>query len=163
MIEDDGPHKADVGLVLAGDRFCTRILKAAQLAAAGYVPVIVVSGPEFYGGHETDFTIPCAVRAGYPASLFQPFPSRVDSTRSETALIGSFLREQGFRTVLLVTSNYHTARAARLLRSQNPGLTVYAQPAPDPFFTAGTWWKSRNGQKTFLWEWMKTVATFLGV
>jgi uncharacterized SAM-binding protein YcdF (DUF218 family) len=61
-----------------------------------------------------------------------------------------------------VTSNYHTRRAAKLLRQQNPGVWVVVVPAPDPAFTPGSWWKTRSGQKTFLMEWMKTVATALG-
>jgi uncharacterized SAM-binding protein YcdF (DUF218 family) len=163
LVEDDGPHKADAALVFGGDEYCSRIIKAAQLVQAGYAPVVFVSSPAQYDSHEADFTIPCAVRHGYPAGLFQPVPSNSDSTRHETVLLGDFLRAHGIHTVLLVTSNYHTARAARMLRKQSAGITVYAEPASDPYFIPGSWWKTRTGQKTFLLEWTKTVATWLGV
>jgi len=122
-----------------------------------------VSGPPALLGSESDETIEYARRQGYSPSLFRPLPSNSDSTRVETALIGKYLREHGAKRIILVTSNYHTRRAAKLMRKQNPDLEVTVVPAPDPFFTPGTWWKTRTGQKTFLLEWMKTMATALGV
>jgi uncharacterized SAM-binding protein YcdF (DUF218 family) len=163
LIEDDGPARADAILVLGGDDFGTRIVKAAQLQQAGYAPYVLVSGPPNLLGPESDETIEYARRQRYSRSLFRPLPSNSNSTRAETAFIGRYLREHGVKKIILVTSNYHTRRAAKLMRQQNPDLWVIAVPAPDPFFTPGTWWKTRNGQKTFLFEWMKTVATILGV
>ena len=163
LIENDGPQEADAIVVLGGDDFGTRIVKAAQLEGVGYAPYALVSGPPHLLGPESDETIEYARRQGYNSSLFRPLPSAVNSTRSETALIGKYLREHGAKKIILVTSNYHTRRAAKLMRKQNPQIWVVVVPAPDPFFAPDTWWKTRNGQKTFLFEWMKTVATALGV
>ena len=140
---------------MGGDDFGTRIVKAAQLQQAGYAPYVLVSGPPYLLGPESDETIEYARRRGYSRSLFRALPSSADSTRTETAIIGKYLREHGVKKIILVTSNYHTRRAAKLMRKQNS--------APDPFFTPGTWWKTRSGQKTFLFEWMKTAATALGI
>ncbi|MBV9404755.1 MAG: YdcF family protein, partial [Acidobacteriaceae bacterium] len=87
----------------------------------------------------------------------------VQSTWAEAGFVGTNLRERHLGKILLVTSNYHTHRAAHLFRERNPGLQVIAVPAPDPDFTPATWWKSREGQKTFLLEWMKTVASWLKI
>lgn len=163
MVEDDGREKAQAIVVLGGDDYGTRIVKAAQLAEAGYAPYVLVSGPLSLLGHESDDTIEYARRRGFPDSLFHALPNDTDSTRSEAAFIGRYLRSQGIHKILLVTSNFHTRRAAWLMRHENPGLEVEAVPAPDPYFTPSTWWKSRNGQKTFLLEWMKTVATGIGL
>ena len=86
----------------------------------------------------------------------------MNSTRSESKFLGSYLKQHDIRKILLVTSNYHTRRAAKLMRSENPRLDVIVIPAPDPFFTPSTWWETRNGEKTFLYEWLKTIATALG-
>jgi uncharacterized SAM-binding protein YcdF (DUF218 family) len=163
LIENDGPQKADLILVLGGDDFGTRIVKAAQLQQADYAPYVLVSGPPHLLGPESDETIEYAHRQGYSRSLFRPLPSKADSTRSEAAIIGKYLREHGAKKIILVTSNYHTRRAAKLMRKQNPQIWVVVVPASDPFFTPGTWWRTRSGQKTFLFEWMKTVATALGI
>ena len=163
LIEEDAPAKADTAVVLGGDGFGTRIIKAAELARAGYVPYVLVSGPVYLNRHECDYTMEYAEGEGYSASLFRALPNDSDSTRSETALIGQYLRKHGVHSILLVTSNYHTRRAAYLMRRQNPGLRVAVMGAPDPFFSPATWWKTRTGQKTFLLEWVKTVATRLGI
>jgi len=162
LVEDDEPQKADVAVVLGGDKYGTRIVKAAQLATAGYVPFVLVSGPHSLLGHESENTIEFARRQGYPTFLFRPLPHDLNSTRSEAAMIDNYLNRQGLKRVLLVTSNYHTARAARLMRKYSPGLQVIAIAASDPAFTPESWWKSRGGQKMFLYEWLKTVATASG-
>lgn len=165
LVEDDGPQKAQAAVVLGGDDAGTRILKAAQLAQAGYVPYVLVDGPKTLVGHESDMTIEYAIQKGYPPSLFHalPLPGNLNSTRGETKFVGKYLKEHGIHKILLVTSNYHTHRAAYLMRKQNPGLQVVVVAAPDPSFSPSTWWKSRDGKKTFLFEWMKTIATYLGV
>jgi uncharacterized SAM-binding protein YcdF (DUF218 family) len=161
-VEDDKPGKADVVVVFGGDEFGARITKAAQLATAGYAPYVLVSGPRTLLGHECDTTIEYAHRRGYPIELFRPFPHELNSTRREAELIDRYLHEQRAKTVLLVTSNYHTARAARFLRKYAPDLKVIAVAAPDPNFSSAGWWKTREGQKAFLYEWLKTVAAASG-
>ncbi len=149
--------------MLGGDSAGTRILKAARLVQAGYAPYALVSGPETLLGHECDVTIEYAQRQGYPERLFRPLPHNLNSTRSEAALIGKYLRARGIHNIILVTSNFHTHRAAYLMRKENPGLLVDVVAAPDPAFTPASWWKSRDGQKTFALEWMKTLATWSGM
>ncbi len=160
LIEDDGPAHAQAAVVLGGDEDAKRILKAAELAKAGYVPWILVSGPSGFGVHECDLTIPYAEGHGYPASFFRPYPDECKSTRDEADVIGKYLRDHKITRILLVTSNYHTRRAARLFRKQNPGLQVRAIAAPDLWFSPNGWWRNREGRKTFLLEWLKTLSEY---
>jgi uncharacterized SAM-binding protein YcdF (DUF218 family) len=162
LIDDERPEKADAAVVLGGDEFGQRTVKAAQLQRAGYVPYVLVSGPPALLGYESEEMIEYAKRQGFPEAIFRPLHHQSDSTRSESDVLAKYLREHGVRTVLLVTSNYHTKRAAKLMRAANPGVRVIPIAAPDPF-TAQTWWKTRYGLKMFLYEWLKTIATDLGV
>lgn len=164
LVEDDRASKADAILVLGGDDSGMRILRAAQLATQGYSPYVLVSGPPNLLGHDSDITIEFAERNGYQATLFRAvwLPPEADSTRSEAKFLGNYLRAHSLNRILLVTSNFHTRRAARLWRKEAPWIHVTVVAAPDPFFTPDGWWKTRNGQKTFLLEWMKTVAAGLG-
>lgn len=165
LIVDDGPRKADAIVVLGGDDLGTRIVKGAQLEKAGYAPYVLVSGPPYLLGHESDITIEYAVRQGFPPSLFRSVPLPLDaaeSTRSEAIYLGDYLKKDGVHSILLVTSNFHTRRARYLWRQANPWLTIAVEAAPDRFFAPETWWKSRAGKKTFLYEWMKTIATWAG-
>jgi uncharacterized SAM-binding protein YcdF (DUF218 family) len=162
LVEDDGPQKADAIVVLGGDEFGMRIVKAAQLAQAGYAPVVLVSGPSNLMGSEADATIEYARRQGYPVSLFRPIPHTADSTRSETLILGDELKREGVHKILLVTSNYHTRRAARLFRKQVSWLDIRVIAAPDKLFVPDSWWKTRGGQKQFFFEWLKTFSAWVG-
>jgi hypothetical protein len=48
------------------------------------------------------------------------------------------------------------------MRKYSPQLWVIPVAAPDPSFTPDGWWKTRDGRKIFLLEWLKTTATALG-
>ncbi len=165
LVEDDGVQKADCILVLGGDDFGSRIVRAAQLAQAGYAPYVLVDGPAALIGHASDATIQYAVQQGFPATLFRAvwLPKGLNSTSAEMRyLANGILKRNKVKKVLLVTSNYHTRRAARFMRKEAPWLKVIAIPAPDPYFTPDGWWKTRNGKKTFLFEWTKTVTEWWG-
>jgi uncharacterized SAM-binding protein YcdF (DUF218 family) len=168
LIHDEGPAKADIAVVLAGDSYGHRIIKAGELVRDGYVPAALVSGPAgAYGLHESDLAIPFAVRHGFPAEWFIAFPNQSLSTREEAAAILQELRRRNVRSFLLVTSDYHSARARRLFlsteRELGGGAPMRTVAAPDEFFRPNSWWRSRQGQKVAFMEWSKTVATVFGL
>ena len=164
LVHQDQPKHADLALVLAGDATGNRIIRAAELVRQGYVPKVVVSGPSGqYGLYECDLAIPFAVRAGYPESYFIHFEHDAHSTQEEAANAVAELKRLGARHVLLVTSDYHTRRAGRILRAAAPDIEFTVVAAPDQYFSAGGWWHNREGRKTFLVEWEKTVANWFGV
>lgn len=158
------PHTADIAVVLAGDSSGERILKAAELVRAGYAPQALVSGPAgMYGFYECDLAIPFAEKAGYPASYFRRAPNQAHSTQEEAAAMLAEVRAMGAHTILLVTSDYHTRRAGKIYRSLGRDLRFYVVASPDEDFTMERWWKSREGRKTLVIEWMKTVGEWLGL
>ena len=168
LIHDDGPAKADIAVVLAGDSWGHRIEKAAELIRQGYVPAALISGPPgFYGLHECDFEIAYAVRQGFPAQWFIPLPNSALSTREEAQVVLAELRRRNVRSFLLISSDFHTARARRIYlaaeRAMAGGPAVRAVAAPDEHFRPDSWWRSREGQKTAFFEWSKTFATALGM
>ncbi len=167
LIYREEPAKADIAVVLAGDGLGTRIEKAAALAKAGYVPLVLVSGPPgVYGMNESDLAVQFIEREGYPADWFVPFPDPSHSTREEAVYILRELRQRNVRNFLLVTSNYHTGRARRIFLAVEkqmgyaPAFRTIA--TADKYFSADAWWRNREGQKTFVLEWWKTIAAALG-
>jgi uncharacterized SAM-binding protein YcdF (DUF218 family) len=164
LVNAGPPQKADIAVVLGGDPSGNRILKAAELVRQGFTARILVSGPTgMYDYAECDLEIPFAVRRGYPESYFVRFEHRARSTGEEAEVVVPELWRLGAKTVLLVTSDYHTRRAGRIFRKAAPDLTFDVVAAPDPYFTASAWWKNREGRKTFAIEWMKTVAEWFGI
>jgi len=158
------PQKADAALVLAGDGWGYRMLTAAQLARDGFVPKVLVSGPDgAYGLHECDLAIPFAVKHGYPESYFVHMENSARSTVTEAQAVLPVIRQMGIQRLIVVTSNFHTRRAGAIYRKLAPDLTILIVAAPDENFTTNGWWHKREGEKTFLVEWEKTVANWLGL
>jgi len=164
LVHDDGPARADMAVVLAGDYSGRRILRAAELVRQGYVPAVLVSGPHMlYGFYECDLAIPLAVKRGYPESWFIRSPNEALSTRQEAASILPDLRRRGVHRFLLVTSDYHSARAARIYRAAARDFEFRVVTSTDQYFRPDSWWRNREGQKILFYEWSKTVANLLGM
>jgi uncharacterized SAM-binding protein YcdF (DUF218 family) len=164
LVRAGPPQKADAALVLAGDGWGYRVLTAAQLDRDGFVPKVLVSGPDgAYGNHECDLAIPFAVKHGYPESYFVHMENSVRSTMAEAQVVLPVIRQMGIQRLIVVTSNFHTRRAGAIYRKLAPDLKILVVAAPDKNFTANGWWHGREGQKTFLVEWEKTVANWFGL
>lgn len=155
------PVPADLIVVLAGDFSGNRILTAGDLVRRGFAPKALVSGTSGeYGLHETDLAIPFAVRHGYPASYFIPLPNDSRSTRDEASDVIAALAKWHAHRIDIVTSDYHTRRAGSIYHAKAPNLDIHMVAAPDIYFTPDGWWKNREGRKTCLMEWMKTMANW---
>jgi uncharacterized SAM-binding protein YcdF (DUF218 family) len=165
LVHTDPLIKADAVLVLAGDWNGDRILKGAELVKEGYAPIVLVSGPmALYGLNEADLAIDYAVRHGYPREVFVPMVSDAFSTRDEVAFFVPELRRRGIHRLLIVSSDFHTHRARKLFRdSLGSEIDIRMIAARDRHFTPDGWWKDREGQKTFFYEWSKTIGTVFGL
>jgi uncharacterized SAM-binding protein YcdF (DUF218 family) len=164
LVRSESPVPADMIVVLAGDYSGNRILMAGDLVRHGFASKALVSGPSgAYGMHETDLAIPFAVRHGYPDSYFVALPNDGRSTRDEAMDVLAALDKRHAHRIDIVTSDYHTRRAGNIYRALAPGLEIHMVAAPDMNFSAEGWWKNREGRKTLLLEWMKTVSNWLGM
>ena len=164
LVNDQAPRKADAALVLAGDSLGQRIAKGADLRRQGFVPLVYVSGPSgAYGHTEDELAIGFATKLGFPPEYFAGLPNQADSTADEARLLLPILRARGVRHLLLVTSNYHSARAVRTFRRADPTMDITPVAAPDKAYRAQSWWHTRQGRKTFFFEATKTIADFMGL
>ena len=164
LVDADAPAPADVVVVLAGDLTGKRLLTGAELVKRGLATKVLVSGPVgLFGAYESDYAIAYAVRRGYPESYFIPVTSKAKSTEQEAGAIISQLRKLGAHRVEIVTTNFHTRRAREVYRKMAPDLELHVIAATDDTFRPEDWWHDRENRKTFLIEWMKTVAHWLGM
>jgi uncharacterized SAM-binding protein YcdF (DUF218 family) len=166
LVHDEGPGHADMIVVLGGDATGRRIMRAVDLIRQGYAPVALVSGTDgYYGGYESDLEIAYALKQGARPEWFIPFHCAVQSTKAEAQATVPELRRRGVKSILLVTSDYHTGRAGRVFRkaAQGAGISVRTTAAPDRFFRTSSWWRNREAEKIVLLEWCKTIASAFGV
>lgn len=105
------------------------------------------------------------LRFGIPASAILVPPELHDNTAQEASTLRRLVAQHGWRTVMLVTSGYHTRRAgyafARALRGTNIKLIVRASRFDDS--EPERWWSSRSDVRWILSEGPKMAAYLLGL
>jgi len=117
LIHDDGASKAEIcrgaGPATTGKPADHR----GGLVKQGYVPRVLVSGPpDSTRSNEADAAIQFGIRKGYPP-VVRPPVSTAHSTREEAVFVLDALTQRNIHSFLLVTGNYHTARARRIFLS----------------------------------------------
>ena len=164
LVQAEPPRQAEVAIVLGGDYAGGRILKACELLRQGLVPQVWVSGPiVLYGEHEDGFAIRWVARQGCAAERMEGFPHDLDNTRQEAEYFARVLASRNVRSYLLITSDFHTRRAGGLFRRATPNLALTVVAAPHQRFEPRRWWHSRESAKVFLFEWLKTVTSLVGI
>ncbi|MGJ5818559.1 YdcF family protein [Paludibaculum fermentans] len=161
----EAPQKADAAVVLAGGWGGERVLKGGQLARAGFVPLVLLSGPQSaFGESECVPAKAYAIRQGFEAAWFQCIPNDSYSTKGEALSVVQDLTRRGIKKVLIVSVASHLRRARRLyLENAVPGLEMHFVAADPPGFTLHEWYKSREGRKAILLEWTKVVTSPFGL
>ena len=165
LVRDEGPAPAEIAVVLAGDYLWPSHRARRGARQAGIRAQRPGQRPErcSTASDECDLEIPFAMKNGYPQSWFIRAPNQARSTREEAAAILPELRRRGVHRFLLVTSDYHTARAARIYRaaaprSRYPGGGRARRILPRRRLVA------QSGRPKMLSvEWLKTVAKSLGM
>ena len=161
LVCSERPQPADLILVLAGNFYGPRVLMAAELATQGYAPLALISGTPYQGRPEGEFAIEFLAQQGYPKRLFQSFGHNARSTIEEAIALRPELTRREVKRVLLVTSAYHSRRAAIVFRLFCPGIQFIAIPAPDRFYHEQGWWQDASSRRLFFSEWSKILATVL--
>jgi len=158
------PRQADLILVLGGDFWGPRVIKAADLAMEGYAPLVLISGPP-YGKDlqpEGELAIEFLTARGYPRELFAVFAHTARSTVEEAVALAPELRRRRVKRVILVTSAYHSRRADMVVRLFcDNRIQLISVPATDPVYSPEGWWDDPGSRKIFFSEWRKIIGSLL--
>jgi uncharacterized SAM-binding protein YcdF (DUF218 family) len=166
----DAPlEHADAIVVLSGSAaYQERAEKAAELYRTGIAPRIILTNDNREGGWSVvqqrnpffyERTRDELLRMGVPANsvevLFQP----VSSTRDEALLLNGYANNHLLRSIVVVTSPYHSRRALMTFRLLMPGKNiglVHPQPGiQSP--VSSLWWLYPSGWRTVPSEYLKLV------
>jgi uncharacterized SAM-binding protein YcdF (DUF218 family) len=159
IVASGRPAPVDLILVLGGDFWGPRVLKAADLASHGYAPKVLISGPRYRGRPEGELAIEFLAGQGYATNSFESFEHHAPSTLDETLALRSELIRRRVKRVILVTSAYHSRRALILFQLVCPGIDFISVPAPDPYFHADRWWRDATSRGLFVSEWSKIAGS----
>ena len=174
LIDEDTPAPADVIVVLAGS-LPDRILEGVTLYQDGYAPRMILSRgrenaayakldamgvrlPRLY-----DLNRSVAEQLGVPPSAITEVGGGMDgSTLLEAQAILSYVRAQGYKRILLVTSKVHTRRAAAIYRHLAAGgVEVIVRPSRYDRFQPQGWWHDRTDIRRVLIEYQKLLVFLL--
>jgi uncharacterized SAM-binding protein YcdF (DUF218 family) len=168
---DPLPAHVDAAVVLQGslrgER--ARIAGAMELLRQGKADRMLLSvAQESYWGEP----VPPAARRffekNYETSLankidFCETNIDVDSTEDEAGALLQCVKEHGWKTVAVVTSNYHTRRAGMIWRKivskAAPSLQLWIYGVNDPEYREKRWWSERTSAKTWFLEFTKLIWT----
>jgi uncharacterized SAM-binding protein YcdF (DUF218 family) len=154
VVEDPLDH-ADAIIVLSDDNFyADRAARAADLYRHGMAPIVVASGRRLrpYAGiaelMEHDL-----IERGVPKDKILRISHNAENTREEAQALAQQALERKWRSVIVVTSNYHTRRARYIFLHVFPAQTqVRVSGAQDGDFDPQHWWQSRKSLKEFTRE-----------
>ena len=173
---EDPLKKADAIFVLAGTRL-ERPLEAVDLYKEGHAPLIVISPGRPEPGEyllrqrgidfptEAELQRNALIRSGIPESALPPVTGYVDNTAQEANLLRSMVKKNHWRRVIIVTSKYHTRRAAFAFRRGLAGTgaeVIMRASRYDPSHPA-QWWRFRPDFRFATSEFQKLLAYRLGL
>lgn len=163
LVVNEPPRHADVIVVLSGDGpQASRAARAAELYRAGWAPIVVASGSAVRSYlSEADLTARDLMLRGVPDRSIVRFRHQSRYTLAEARALAQFCAAHGWHRLLVVTSNYHCRRASYIFHHVfPPGDEIHFVAAPDEDFDPDGWWRSRQGQKTFLREYGALLVAF---
>jgi hypothetical protein len=154
----DAPRPADVILVLAGETDA-RPQRALQLLAQGYGRRIVLDVPANTKIYEfTQIQLAEKFVHDLPqAALVSVCPIGGLSTKDESKDAEKCLAREGGKSVLIVTSDFHTRRALSVFRREIPGHEYSVAAARDEEQFGVRWWSHRQWAKTCVNEWVRLI------
>ena len=154
----NNPQHADVIVVLAGETD-RRPALGIQLVSQNYAPRMLLDVPADCKGYGRS-TLDLAQQ--FIKNLPQPQRASICpiyglSTKTEAQDVKGCLSRVTIRSILVVTSDYHTRRALSTFRHELPGFEVSVAGAGDPQQFGASWWKHRQWAKFNFDEWLKLV------
>jgi hypothetical protein len=154
----DEPRTSDVILVLAGETE-HRPARALQLLGEGFTRKVVIDVPA--EGKIFEFSLLQLARR-HVENLPQKgsisiCPIAGLSTKDEVRDAEQCLAREGAKSVLIVTSDFHTRRALHIFQKEIPGISFSVAAVQDSTQFGTRWWTHRQWAKTFLDEWLRLL------
>jgi uncharacterized SAM-binding protein YcdF (DUF218 family) len=163
LVVRDKLGRADVILVISGDNNGERVSAAVDLFKQGYAKRLLMSGgPLAWHLTNAEWMKRQALAAGIPSPAILT-QDRSLSTLEDAQFSLPIVRENNYRSVILVTSPYHTRRAAAVFKKifERQGIKVMVYPAPHSDFDPHDWWMRHEDTADVVWEYVARAMYLL--
>ena len=154
-IVEDSLQRSDAIIVLSDDNFyADRATRAAQVFRDGMAPLVVASGRRLRPrAGIAELMAHDLFERGVPKDKILPVEHDSDNTREEAETLAKVALQRKWKSVIVVTSNYHTRRARYIFqRVFPPGIVIRVTGARDGDFDPERWWEKRISVKKFARE-----------
>ena len=163
LVHSDTLEPAEAIIVLSGSSTGNRIKAGVILFQKGLGKIIIISGEKIYPGYHTHSLMKNhAINLGVPADKII-----ASGIKGETSTWGEGihnlqkLKENKFKSFILVTSAFHTNRAhavyEKLINHLGYDFKFMVYPAKDNRVPINDWWKSRMAKKYIFMEYLSTL------
>jgi uncharacterized SAM-binding protein YcdF (DUF218 family) len=173
---EDPLQKADAIFVLAGTRL-ERPFEAVDLYKEGYAPVVVLSPGRQEVGEtllrqrgirfpsEAELQRDALVQLGIPPAAILATSGYVDNTAQEANLLRAMVKTHRWTRVIIVTSKFHTRRAAFAFRRglEGTGAEVVMRATRYDIADPAHWWRTRADFRFASSEFQKLIVYRLGL
>lgn len=169
LVARDLLQETDCIVVLMGS-IPDRIVHAVELYRQGYGKSIVMVRSHDFSNYELidelDLDLPggadinrdIALQLGVLEEDLIILGARADSTWEEATVFREYMRTQGIRSLVLVTSRSHSARAKKTFEKVlGDGCRILSSPSPYDPFDPADWWKHRRYAKQVFFEYQKLL------
>jgi uncharacterized SAM-binding protein YcdF (DUF218 family) len=167
LVVDADLSSADAIVVLSGSSaYVERTHKAAELYREGRAPLVWLTDDHTRGGwssalQRNPYFVERAtdelIKSGVPAERIRIVPGVASSTRDESLIVRDYASSQGVRSVLVVTSAYHSRRALRTLRQVFAGTGTTIGLHAVAATSNAWWWLQPNGWRDVAGEYVKLI------
>lgn len=159
---------AEVVVPLAGDR--QRPAYAAKLLLGGYAERLAITRLPLESESHREWYVQDIARSvielGVPDAAVLDVPGVAPSTYGELENVRTSAEAEGWGSLLVVTSAWHTRRTRAIVRRvfRGSAISVSVQPSPEERFSLRwDWWRDGLGRETVVSEYLKMAALQLGV
>lgn len=163
LVESDKLEKADAIAVFSGDSGA-RTERAVELLKGGYADYLILSGGKVYD----DVTMAelmknHALKLGVDASKIL-IDDEASTTNENSEFTANIIEENNFKSVIVVTSDYHTRRSKLAMEKalentliDGEEVEVTVTPSKEEKFTT-KWWTSGDSVLMVISEYLKLMG-----
>ena len=164
LVRRDSLTSSDIAISLGGGRDCLRHLYAAELYRRGLAKKVVLTGLNFTQGDGEEKTARRYLTNLGVAEADIVLLKNMYNTRKEAEALAQLMREQGWKSALIVTDPYHTRRARYTIQRASPELLFFAAPLPagPHVWQPERWWTRRGDMYATVREGLAWANTLVG-
>jgi uncharacterized SAM-binding protein YcdF (DUF218 family) len=174
IYQEPTPRQADVIVILANwEDTIIRVKAGADLYKEEVAKMVFVPRMEQMAGLEEakklginipenrDLVVATLQGLGVPLSAIETSPQEVTNTWDEALEVRNFIEQKQYKSVVLVTSKYHSRRAYLIFKDALKGkATVISVPSPYDSSDPESWWKRDEDAKRVVLEYSKLLVYY---